>query len=111
MSPRQRISELKNSQYLSIIVATKNWHAILLNKDNSPKIVNIKFWGIILDKTTAGLSWIALDEDCNSYNTREDFICLSHIVDLNQALQIELENKCIEKAKQLKFVGLTTRSE
>jgi hypothetical protein len=101
MNQQRRIFALKNSPYASIIRNAPNWNAILLNKDNSPNIVPIKFWGISIDTVSAKINWVPLDCDCNSYYTKSNFVCISHIVDLNQSMIDELQNKCNEKAKQL----------
>jgi hypothetical protein len=89
------------SPYLSIIRGIPNWNAVLLNKNNSPNIIPIKFWGISIDISTGKTSWVPLDANCTSYYNKPNFVCISHIVDLNETMIMDLKNRCIEKAKQL----------
>jgi hypothetical protein len=100
MNQQRRISALKNSPYASIVGSIEHWNAVLLNKDNSPNIIPIKFWGISIDTLSGKMNWVPLDKNCNSYYNKSNFVCISHIADLNDVLIMEIKNKCIEKAKK-----------
>src|ERR1700678_4524561 len=75
MNQQRRISALKNSPYASIVGSIEHWNAVLLNKDNSPNIIPIKFWGISIDTLSGKMNWVPLDKNCNSYYNKSNFVC------------------------------------
>jgi hypothetical protein len=98
---RSHLKSAVKSNYTSIVRSKSNWKAILLGKNSEPEILELKFWGIQIEFLTAKIVWIPLDEYYNSYYSKSNFVCLSYIVDLNESLLFDINNKCLEKAKQL----------